>query len=122
MPANPSPAMVRFGSFEVSLQTGELRRAGRKIKLQEQPFRVLLALLERPGELVTRDELRSKLWPQDTFVDFDHSLNAAIKRLRDALGESADAPVFIETLARRGYRFIAPVNGSSFSSAAEIAA
>jgi len=74
---------------------------------------VLVALLERPGELVTREELRNKLWPADTFVDFDHSLNAAIKRLRDALGESADAPVFIETLARRGYRFIAPVNGSS---------
>jgi Tol biopolymer transport system component len=74
---------------------------------------VLAALLERPGELVTREELRSKLWPADTFVDFDHSLNAAIKRLRDALGESADAPVFIETLARRGYRFIGPVNGSS---------
>jgi len=111
--------MVRFGSFEVGLQTGELRRAGRKIKLQEQPFRVLLALLERPGELVTRDELRSKLWPQDTFVDFDHSLNAAIKRLRDALGESADAPVYIETLARRGYRFVAPVNGSFTLAASE---
>ena len=77
-------------------------------------------MLERPGELVTREELRNKLWPADTFVDFDHSLNAAIKRLRDALGESADAPVFIETLARRGYRFIAPVHGSSASGVAEI--
>jgi DNA-binding winged helix-turn-helix (wHTH) protein len=74
---------------------------------------LLAALLEYPGRIVTREELRSELWPEDTFVDFDHSLNAAIKRLRDALGESADAPVFIETLARRGYRFIAPVNGSS---------
>jgi DNA-binding winged helix-turn-helix (wHTH) protein len=82
-------------------------------------LQVLAALLERPGELVTREELRSKLWPADTFVDFDHSLNAAIKRLRDALGESADAPVFIETLARRGYRFIAPVNGSSASGVIE---
>ena len=82
---------------------------------------MLAALLEHPGEIVTREELRSKLWPEDTFVDFDHSLNAAIKRLRDALGESADAPVFIETLARRGYRFIAPVNGSSLSSGIEVA-
>src|SRR4029450_8804229 len=100
---------VRFGKFELNLQTGELRRQGQKVKLQEQPLQVLAALLERPGEMVTREELRSKLWPADTFVDFDHSLNAAIKRLRDALGESADSPVFIETLARRGYRFIATV-------------
>lgn len=96
----------------MNLQSGELRHAGQKVKLQEQPFQVLATLLERPGEIVTREELRSRLWPEDTFVDFDHSLNAAIKRLRDALGESADTPVFIETLARRGYRFIAPVNGS----------
>jgi Tol biopolymer transport system component/DNA-binding winged helix-turn-helix (wHTH) protein len=114
MPANSSSLIVRFGTFEVNSQTGELRHAGQKVKLQEQPFQVLMALLERPGEIVTREELRSKLWPEDTFVDFDHSLNAAIKRLRDALGESADAPVFVETLARRGYRFIAPVNGSSY--------
>jgi Tol biopolymer transport system component/DNA-binding winged helix-turn-helix (wHTH) protein len=113
MSINPLPSIARFGTFEVNLQTGELRHAGQKIKLQEQPFQVLASLLERPGEVVTRDELRNKLWPGDTFVDFDHSLNAAIKRLRDALGESADAPVFIETLARRGYRFIAPVNGFS---------
>jgi Tol biopolymer transport system component/DNA-binding winged helix-turn-helix (wHTH) protein len=113
MAANPSASIVRFSTFEVNIQTGELRHAGLKVKLQEQPFQVLLALLERPGEIVTREELRSRLWPQDTFVDFDHSLNAAIKRLRDGLGESADAPMFIETLARRGYRFIAPVNGSS---------
>ena len=80
------------------------------MKLQEQPFQVLIALLQRPGELVTREELRTNLWPADTFVDFDHSLNAAVKRLRDALGDSADAPVFVETLARRGYRFIAPID------------
>jgi WD40-like Beta Propeller Repeat len=82
---------------------------GQRVKLQEQPLQVLAALLERPGEIITREELRGKLWPADTFVDFDHSLNAAIKRLRDALGESADAPVFIETLARRGYGFIGNV-------------
>jgi DNA-binding winged helix-turn-helix (wHTH) protein/Tol biopolymer transport system component len=121
MSVHSSSLITRFGTFEVNLQTGELRHAGQKVKLQEQPFQVLATLLERPGEVVTREELRSRLWPEDTFVDFDHSLNAAIKRLRDALGESADTPVFIETLARRGYRFIAPVNGSS-SPSAEIVA
>src|SRR6202047_50277 len=109
MSANSSSSIVRFGRFEVNLQSGELRQQGQKVKLQEQPFQVLATLLERPGEVVTREELRSRLWPEDTFVDFDHSLNAAIKRLRDALGESADTPVFIETLARRGYRFIGNV-------------
>jgi len=113
VPAHSSSRIIRFSTFELNLHTGELRQQGQKVKLQEQPLQVLATLLERPGELVTREELRSKLWPADTFVDFDHGLNAAIKRLRDALGESADAPVFIETLARRGYRFIAPVNGSS---------
>ena len=112
MSADPSLKVVRFSTFEVNLQTGELRQQGQKLKLQEQPFQVLAALLERPGEVVTREELRGRLWPVDTFVDFDHGLNAAIKRLRDALGESADAPIFIETLARRGYRFIAPVDCS----------
>ena len=107
--ANISSRIFRFSTFEVNLHTGELRRRGQKVKLQEQPLQVLAALLERPGEMVTREELRGKLWPADTFVDFDHSLNAAIKRLRDALGESADTPVFIETLARRGYRFIGNV-------------
>lgn len=106
----------------MNLRSGELRNGGIKVRLQEQPFQVLVALLERPGEIVTREELRSRLWPEDTFVDFDHSLNAAIKRLRDSLGESAEAPVFIETLARRGYRFIAPVNGSSFSNTNGVAA
>jgi Tol biopolymer transport system component/DNA-binding winged helix-turn-helix (wHTH) protein len=112
MSDDSSSSIIRFGTFELNLRAGELRRRGQKIKLQEQPLQVLAALLERPGEIVTREELRSKLWPADTFVDFDHSLNAAIKRLRDALGESADAPVFIETLARRGYRFIGPINGA----------
>lgn len=102
----PSSRIIRFGAFEVNLATGELRQRGHKVKLQEQPFQILVALLERPGELVTREELHSKLWPEDTFVDFDHGLNAAIKRLRDALGESAERPTFVETVARRGYRFI----------------
>src|SRR4029434_4677982 len=106
-----------------------LRRSGLKVKLQDQPLQVLTALLEHPGEVVTREELRNKLWPADTFVDFDHSLNAAIKRLRDALGESADSPTFVETVARRGYRFIAPVNktlekdiGLRYQHAAEVTA
>ncbi len=99
---------VRFAVFEVDLQTGELRKSGSKVKLQEQPFQILSLLLERPGELVMREELRKKLWPADTFVDFDVGLNASIKKLREALGDSADTPRFIETLPRRGYRFIAP--------------
>jgi Tol biopolymer transport system component/DNA-binding winged helix-turn-helix (wHTH) protein len=107
--ANSSSRIIRFSTFEVNLHTGELRQQGQKIKLQEQPLQVLAALLERPGEMVTREELHNRLWSADTFVDFDHGLNAAIKRLRDALGESAETPIFIETLARRGYRFIAPV-------------
>jgi DNA-binding winged helix-turn-helix (wHTH) protein/Tol biopolymer transport system component len=110
-PASPTPSpIIRFSAFEVNLHSGELRKQGQKVKLQEQPFQVLVALLQRPGELVTREELRTNLWPADTFVDFDHSLNAAVKRLRDALGDSADAPVFVETLARRGYRFIASID------------
>jgi DNA-binding winged helix-turn-helix (wHTH) protein/Tol biopolymer transport system component len=103
--------VIRFGIFEVDLRAGELRRNGSRVKLQEQPFQVLAALLDRPGEVVTRDELQKRLWPADTFVDFDHSLNAAIRRLREALGDSAENPRFVETVARRGYRFIGPVNG-----------
>src|SRR5207302_1648133 len=102
---------MRFGIFEADLRAGELRRNGSKIKLQDQPFQLLALLLERPGEVVTREELRGKLWPADTFVDFDHGLNAAVKRLRGALGDSAENPPFIETLSRRGYRFLVPVNG-----------
>ena len=98
--------VIRFGTFEVDPRAGELRRDGSRVKLQEQPFQVLLALLERPGEVVTREDLRAKLWPEDTFVDFDHGLNAAVKRLRDALGDLAENPRFIETLPRHGYRFI----------------
>ncbi|PYO34492.1 MAG: hypothetical protein DMD86_08515 [Candidatus Rokuibacteriota bacterium] len=98
-----------FGSFEVDLASGELRRQGLKISLQDQPFRLLALLLDRAGEVVTREELRDELWPADTFVDFDHSLNTAVRKLREALGDSAETPRYVETLARRGYRFVAPL-------------
>lgn len=103
------PGLYRFGIFEADCATGELRKAGARVRLQDQPFAVLMVLLERPGQLVTREDLRQKLWSGDTFVDFDHSLNTAITKLREALGDAATNPRFIETLARRGYRFIAPV-------------
>ena len=109
MPASNHARLYRFGVYEADARSGELRKNGAKLKLQEQPFQVLAMLLERPGEVVTREELRQRLWPADTFVDFDHSLNTAINKLRDTLGDSAANPRFIETLARRGYRFIAPV-------------
>ena len=112
-PVEPARAVIRFGTFEVDVTAGELRRQGVKTRLQEQPLKVLLLLLSRPGEVVTREELRAQLWPADTFVDFEHSLNAAVKRLRDALGDSADNPRFIETLPRRGYRFLLPVDDST---------
>ncbi len=101
--------ILGFGSFEVDLASGELRREGLKVKLQDQPLRLLVLLLERAGEVVTREELRNRLWPADTFVDFDHSLNTAVRKLREALGDSAEAPRYVETLARRGYRFAVPV-------------
>ncbi len=107
--SQPSPQIIRFSTFELALDTGELRKAGMRIALQEHSRRVLLRFLERPGALVTREELRASLWPSDTFVDFEHGLNTAIKRLRDALGDSAGTPRFIETLPRRGYRFIAAI-------------
>jgi TolB-like protein/DNA-binding winged helix-turn-helix (wHTH) protein/Tfp pilus assembly protein PilF len=103
--------IVCFATFQVDLRSGEVRKQGVKIKLQEQPFRVLAVLLQRPGEVVTREELRNQNWPPDTFIDFENSLNTAINKLRDALGDSADNPRFIETLPRRGYRFIGAVNG-----------
>lgn len=113
----PSPgvrlSVVRFGTFEVDLRAGELRKAGVKIKLYDQPFQVLAMLLDRPGEVVTRDEIRQRLWPGNTFVDFDHGLNNAVGRLREALGDSADTPRFIETVPRKGYRFIAPLPDAS---------
>lgn len=103
-------AKIRFGVFEADLQSEELRKAGSRIKIQSQPFKVLSVLLERPGEVVSRDELQQRLWGNQTTVDFDHGLGTAINKLREALGDSADNPRFIETLSRRGYRFIAPVN------------
>ena len=101
--------IARFGVFELDFSTGELRKSGVKLRLQGQPIQVLTLLLERAGAVVTREELRQKLWASDTFVDFDHSLNTAINKVREALGDSASSPRFVETLARRGYRFIAPV-------------
>ena len=103
--------VVRFGLFEVDRKTGELRRNGARIRLQDQPFQILLTLLEKPGAVVTREELRSRLWRDDTFVDFEHSINTAVRRLRDALGDTAENPRYVETVARRGYRFLAPING-----------
>jgi len=105
----PAGRIFRFGVFELDLVAGELRKSGVRIRLQEQPLQVLALLLERPGDVVTREELRQKLWPADTFVDFDHSLNTAINKLREALGDSASSPRYVETLARRGYRFLATV-------------
>jgi TolB-like protein/DNA-binding winged helix-turn-helix (wHTH) protein/Tfp pilus assembly protein PilF len=107
--SNARPRQLRFSVFEVDLRTGELRKQGLKVKLHGQPFQILAMLLERPGELVTREEIREKLWPGDTFIDFEHSVNSSIKRLREALGDDPAAPRFIETLPRHGYRFIAPV-------------
>jgi len=106
---NPEAQLLRFGIFEVDLAAGELRKNGIKIKLQEQPFQVLAMLLEKPGAVVGREEIRQKLWSSDTFVDFDHSLNTAVNKVREALGDSASSPRYVETLARKGYRFTAPV-------------
>ena len=108
-PDSNSNSRVSFGLFEADLRSGELRKSGTRIKIQSQPFRVLTVLLERPGEVVTREELQQRLWGIDTTVDFDHSLGTAVNKIREALGDSADNPRFIETLAKRGYRFIAPV-------------
>lgn len=113
MPMPPSSSeskLLRFGVFEVDRAAGELRKRGVRVRLQEQPFQVLTVLLENAGRVVTRDDLRQKIWPADTFVDFDHSLNTAVNKIREVLGDSASSPRFVETLSRRGYRFIAPVN------------
>jgi len=108
-----SSRVLRFGVFEADLRAGELRKSGIKLRLTGQPFQVLAVLLERAGEVVTREELQQKLWASDTFVDFDHSLNTAINRVREVLGDSASSPRYVETLARRGYRFIAPIQSES---------
>jgi cholera toxin transcriptional activator len=114
--SNREVRLLQFGVFEVDLIAGELRKNGARIRLQEQPFQVLTALLQNAGQVVTRDDLREKIWPADTFVDFDHSLNTAVNKIRESLGDSASSPRFVETLARRGYRFIAPVDGVSAAS------
>src|ERR1700732_1644894 len=103
-------SVVRFGAYEVSLQSGEVRKAGMKIRVQQQPLKLLEILLERPGEVVTREELRSRVWADESFGDFDQAVNIAIAKLRSALGDAAENPRFIETLPKRGYRFIADVS------------
>src|SRR5215470_6738974 len=103
-------SVVRFGTYEVSLQSGEVRKAGVKIRVQQQPMKLLEILLERPGEVVTREELRGRVWADESFGDFDQAVNIAIGKLRSALGDSADNPRYIETLPKRGYRFIAEVS------------
>src|SRR5579863_7139517 len=110
---NSVRSCIRFGDFELDFKAGVLRKNGIRVRCQEQPLQVLAALAERPGELVTREELRRRVWPQDTFVDFDHALNTAIKKIRAALNDDADAPRYIETVPRRGYRFLATVERES---------
>src|SRR5712664_4951562 len=107
---------LRFDNFELDVRAGELRKHGVRLRLQGQPLQVLAALLKREGDLVTREELRAQIWTTDTFVDFDHSLHNAIARLREVLGDSAEKPRYIETLPRRGYRFIGPVDGGAVTS------
>src|SRR5437764_10691264 len=104
--------VLRFGLFEVDLPSGELRKAGVRVKLHDQPFQVLTILIDRAGELVTREEIKKRLWPGDTFVDFDHGLNNAVNRLREALDDSAALPRYVETLPRRGYRFVGVINSA----------
>ena len=105
--------MIRFGPFQVDLAAREVRKEGRKVKLQGQPFHVLALLLQRPGQVVSREELQQALWPADTFVEFDRGLNTAIKKIRQTLGDSADTPQFIETLPRQGYRFVGSVEAEA---------
>src|SRR5882724_519165 len=112
MEASARARRTRFGAFEVDLRSGEVHKHGIRLKLQDQPFQVLALLLEHPGDVVTREELRQKLWPADTFVDFDTGLNSAIKKLRDTLSDSAEEPRYIETLPRRGYRFIGTIENA----------
>lgn len=114
--------IFRFGPFDVNVETGELRKHGRRVRLQEKSFQVLVTLLEKWGKLVSREELRQRLWPADTFVGFDNGLNTAVSKLRDMLGDSAEGPQYIETLARRGYRFIAHVEESDEPAATPLSA
>src|SRR6266542_2259324 len=120
-PSPVSPIQLRFGPFEADLASAELRKRGRKVPLQDQPFKVLTLLLRSPGEVVTREELQRALWPGDTFGDFDEGLNKAIQKLRQALDDSTDKPQFIETLPRKGYRFIAAVESAVDGAVAQVA-
>ena len=113
MGVDMTPHPLRFGTFELDVRSRELRDGSTRVRLQEQPFEILRFMLERPGDVVTRDELRRRLWAEGTFVDFEHSLNAAIRRLRTALGDDAGQPTFVETVPRRGYRFIAPTHAAA---------
>jgi TolB-like protein/DNA-binding winged helix-turn-helix (wHTH) protein len=119
MGSAPPPALIRFGMFEADLRAGELRRNGVRIRLQDLPFRALTLLLSHPGEVITREEFRQTLWPADVFVDFEQGISSAVMRLRDALRDSADNPIFIETIERRGYRWIGPINSSTAEPAAQ---
>jgi DNA-binding winged helix-turn-helix (wHTH) protein len=112
MPISPAPDSVRFGHFDLSPSTGELRLHGNRLKVQPQPFKLLILLVRHAGTVVSRDEIRQELWPDGTFVDFDQAVNFAIKQVRDVLRDHADRPIYIETVPRRGYRFIAPVETS----------
>src|SRR5450755_3768326 len=109
MESPPPNSVVRFGTYQVSLQSGEVRKAGLRIRVQQQPMKLLEIMLEHPGEIVTREELRSRIWTDENFGDFDQAVNIAIAKLRNALGDSAESPRYIETLPKRGYRFIAEV-------------
>ncbi len=109
--APETPETFRFGEFELDVDKGELRRSGRRLKLQPQPFKLLLLLVRRGGSLVTREEIRQELWPEGTFVDFDQAVNFSIKQIRDVLGDAAERPLYLETVPRRGHRFIAPLAG-----------
>src|ERR1700733_4977359 len=123
MTSSPPARRYKFGVFEADSAAGELRRQGVRIKLNAQPFQVLSLLLERPGELLTREEISKVLWPDGTFVDYEHGVNSAVNRIREALGDTASNPRFVETLARRGYRFVAPVEkvGEPVVAVAEVA-
>ena len=113
MEPNGQNSTTRFGVFELDKHSGELRKGGTRIRLQDQPLKVLTALLEQPGVVVTREELKRRIWPDESFGDFDHAVNVAVAKLRAALADSADAPRFVETLHRRGYRFICPVGSAT---------
>src|ERR1700685_3845024 len=118
----PRAREIRFGPFELDVRAGELRKHGIRLLLREQPLQLLLLLLERPGEIVVRAEIRGRLWPNETVVEFDHAINNAVRRLRDALGESAEKPRYIETVARRGYRFLGEVEAVETPASAPSAA